>query len=323
MRDVTYRHWQPGTLIRLAISPFLILVVLLAVAVPRKDVAGFWIALAPLSLAALVLLAALVAFHGLGTEVGGGEVRVWFGPGWIRKSVPIEAIATAEPTRNRWWMGWGIRLIGRRATLWSVSGLDAVELRLRSGETFRIGTDDAPGLDPRDRHVSACFRRVRERDVDDLVAAHGGHPAPLAAGRQLRAAQAEPRGEKAVAGGRRSAPLDVAEDGDPLDILVMVNEPTFSGCLIEARVVGIFKMRDKGQNDFKLLAVPNKDPLFGDMRKLDDVPTHFLREVEHFFSTYKHLEGVQIEALGWAPAADGAAEVRASIDRFRQTLGNF
>lgn len=118
-------------------------------------------------------------------------------------------------------------------------------------------------------------------------------------------------------------PQTLAEDGDPLDILVMVNEPTFSGCLIEARVVGIFKMRDKGANDFKVLAVPNKDPLFGAMRKLEDVPSHFLREVEHFFSTYKHLEGVTIEPLGWSSHEDGAVEVRSAIDRFRKTLGNF
>jgi inorganic pyrophosphatase len=118
-------------------------------------------------------------------------------------------------------------------------------------------------------------------------------------------------------------PQTLAEDGDPLDILVMVNEPTFSGCLIEARVVGIFKMRDKGHNDFKVLAVPNKDPLFDSMRKLEDVPAHFLREVEHFFATYKQLEGVTVEVLGWASHEEGAAEVRTSIDRFRQTLGNF
>lgn len=118
-------------------------------------------------------------------------------------------------------------------------------------------------------------------------------------------------------------PQTLADDGDPLDILVMVNEPTFSGCLIEARVVGIFKMRDKGANDFKVLAVPNKDPLFDSIRKLEDVPPHFLREVEHFFSTYKQLEGVQTEPLGWASQEDGAAEVRACIDRFRKTLGNF
>jgi inorganic pyrophosphatase len=85
----------------------------------------------------------------------------------------------------------------------------------------------------------------------------------------------------------------------------------------------VFKMRDKGQNDFKLLAVPSKDPLFGEIRKLEDVPRHFLREVEHFFSTYKHLEGVTIEPLGWASADEGRVEVRASIERFRKTLGHF
>jgi inorganic pyrophosphatase len=118
-------------------------------------------------------------------------------------------------------------------------------------------------------------------------------------------------------------PQTLAEDGDPSDILVMVNEPTFSGCLIEARIVGIFKMRDKGQNDFKLLAVPHKDPLFADIRKLEEVPHHFLREVEHFFSTYKQLEGVTIEPLGWGSVEDGITEVRASIERFRKTLGHF
>jgi inorganic pyrophosphatase len=69
--------------------------------------------------------------------------------------------------------------------------------------------------------------------------------------------------------------------------------------------------------------VPHKDPLFNDIKALADVPHHFLREVEHFFSTYKVLEGVTIEPLGWASAEEGAKEVRASIERFRQTLGNF
>jgi inorganic pyrophosphatase len=117
-------------------------------------------------------------------------------------------------------------------------------------------------------------------------------------------------------------PQTLAEDGDPLDALVMVNEPTFSGCLIEARVVGIFRMRDKGQNDFKLLAVPHKDPLLAHIKKLTDVPAHFVREVEFFFTTYKQLEGVTIEALGWASHDEGTAEVRSSVDRFRSSLGN-
>src|SRR5437588_2893664 len=82
-------------------------------------------------------------------------------------------------------------------------------------------------------------------------------------------------------------PQTLAEDGDALDILVMVNEPTFSGCLIQARVVGLFRMKDRGLNDFKVLGVPHTDPLFAEYQKLEDVPHHFLREVEHFFATYK------------------------------------
>ncbi|MEJ2720470.1 MAG: inorganic diphosphatase [bacterium] len=113
-------------------------------------------------------------------------------------------------------------------------------------------------------------------------------------------------------------PNTLAEDGDSLDILVMVNEPTFTGCLIEARAIGLFRMRDRGVNDFKVLAVPNTDPLFDEYQNLDDVPSHFLREVEHFFATYKELEGVTIETQGWASADDALAEVRASVTRYRK-----
>jgi inorganic pyrophosphatase len=111
-------------------------------------------------------------------------------------------------------------------------------------------------------------------------------------------------------------PQTLAEDGDALDILVMVNEPTFSGCLIEARVIGLFRMKDRGVNDFKILGVPNTDPLFAEYRNLRDAPSHFLREVEHFFATYKQLEGVTIETMGWATALDALAEVKASADRY-------
>ena len=110
-------------------------------------------------------------------------------------------------------------------------------------------------------------------------------------------------------------PQTLAEDGDPLDILVMVNEATFSGCLIEARVIGLFRMKDNGFNDFKVFAVPNSDPLFADYHELDDVPANFLKEVEHFFATYKQLEGGVIEVGGWAGAKDAIAEVESSVQR--------
>ena len=115
-------------------------------------------------------------------------------------------------------------------------------------------------------------------------------------------------------------PQTLAEDGDPLDILVMVNEPTFSGCLIQARVVGLFRMKDRGQNDFKVLAVPNTDPLFAEYKELEDVAGHFLREVEHFFATYKQLEGIHIETQGWDTAANATAEVHRAVDRYLQAL---
>ena len=116
-------------------------------------------------------------------------------------------------------------------------------------------------------------------------------------------------------------PQTLAEDGDALDAIVMVNEPTFSGCLIEARVLGLFRMTDRGKNDFKVFGVPHTDPLFAEIQVLADVPHHFLREVEHFFGTYKQLEGAKVETLGWAPAPDAIAEVKSSVERFGAKTG--
>jgi inorganic pyrophosphatase len=75
-------------------------------------------------------------------------------------------------------------------------------------------------------------------------------------------------------------------------------------------------MTDRGLNDFKVLGVPHTDPLFAEFRDLSNVPSHFLREVEHFFSTYKQLEGVAIETQGWAPREAAIAEVRTSVQRY-------
>jgi inorganic pyrophosphatase len=112
-------------------------------------------------------------------------------------------------------------------------------------------------------------------------------------------------------------PQTLAEDGDALDVLVMVNEPTFSGCLIATRVVGLFRMKDKGKNDFKVLGVPHTDPLFAEVLQLGDVPHHYLREVEHFFGTYKQLEGAHVETMGWGPAEEAIAEVKGSVERYK------
>jgi inorganic pyrophosphatase len=112
-------------------------------------------------------------------------------------------------------------------------------------------------------------------------------------------------------------PRTLHYDGDPLDVLVMTNEPTFPGCLIEGRVLGIFHLIDKGERDDKILAVPNTDPLFGGYHQLDDVPSHFLREVEHFFSVYKDLERAHVEPEGWEGIAKAHQEIHEAIRLYR------
>lgn len=113
-------------------------------------------------------------------------------------------------------------------------------------------------------------------------------------------------------------PQTIAEDGDPLDALVMVSEPTFAGCVIQARPVGLFRMVDRGLPDNKILAVPATDPLFADHRDLPGVARHFLAEVGHFFQVYKDLEGVGVETRGWEPSAAALEEIRSSAQRYRE-----
>lgn len=115
-------------------------------------------------------------------------------------------------------------------------------------------------------------------------------------------------------------PQSYFDDDDPLDILVMVNLPTFPGCLIEARPIGMFKMRDRGEPDYKILAVPVHDPHFKDFHALADVPKHYLVEVEHFFTTYKQLEGVKVEQLGWADVAEAKETLDYSIKKYQEAF---
>ncbi len=102
-------------------------------------------------------------------------------------------------------------------------------------------------------------------------------------------------------------PRTLYDDGDPLDILVIMQDPTFPGCVIEARPIGLMKMLDDDDQDDKVLAVPTEDPRFKDVKDLDDVPKHLLDEIAHMFSEYKRLEGKETEVLGWE-GADAAKE---------------
>ncbi len=91
----------------------------------------------------------------------------------------------------------------------------------------------------------------------------------------------------------------LAEDGDPLDALVVVEEPTFPGCILPTRPIGTLLMRDEKGPDEKILGVPVGDPRFDEVRELKDLAPHWLREIEMFFASYKQLEGAPVEVAGW------------------------
>lgn len=91
----------------------------------------------------------------------------------------------------------------------------------------------------------------------------------------------------------------LAEDGDALDVLIVTHEPTFPGCLVPIRPVGVLDMQDEHGRDQKILAVPVVDPRFSEVEDLAGLPRHFLLEIEHFFAVYKALEEKATEILGW------------------------
>lgn len=104
----------------------------------------------------------------------------------------------------------------------------------------------------------------------------------------------------------------LAEDGDPLDALALVSEPTFPGCRVRIRPIGLFLMEDQGQPDHKVLGVPLGEPLWQDVKSLDDVPPHLIREMEHFFMVYKDLERKKTASLGWQGLEDALRVIEAA-----------
>jgi inorganic pyrophosphatase len=106
-------------------------------------------------------------------------------------------------------------------------------------------------------------------------------------------------------------------DGDPLDALVLVEEPTFPGCLIKCRSIGMFRMTDEKGGDDKVLCVPANDPRQGHLRDIDDVPAFDRLEIQHFFEVYKDLEpGKSVEGATWVGRAEAELEIQASRGRW-------
>jgi inorganic pyrophosphatase len=113
-------------------------------------------------------------------------------------------------------------------------------------------------------------------------------------------------------------PDTLAEDGDPLDVLVLLDEPTFPGCHIHARPVAVFWMQDEAGPDAKVLCVPSTDPRQAAITDIESLPAHLLDEIGHFFDVYKALEpGKGTETRGWQGREAAEAAVEDARRRFQ------
>ena len=115
----------------------------------------------------------------------------------------------------------------------------------------------------------------------------------------------------------------LGEDGDPLDALVILDEPTFPGCLIRCRAIGMFRMTDEAGGDDKLLCVPAHDPRVEHLRDIHHVSEFDRLEIQHFFEVYKDLEpGKSVEGADWVGRTDAEAEIERSYKRFKDQGGH-
>jgi inorganic pyrophosphatase len=113
-------------------------------------------------------------------------------------------------------------------------------------------------------------------------------------------------------------PSTRSSDGDPLDVLILLQDPTFAGCLLEIRPVGVLEMIDQHVPDQKILAVAESSPVHKGVGNHTDLDPHVLREIEHFFSVYKQLEGKRTEVRGWGDAAQAHQVIQQGAKRFVQ-----
>ncbi|MGH2662667.1 MAG: inorganic diphosphatase [Actinomycetota bacterium] len=102
----------------------------------------------------------------------------------------------------------------------------------------------------------------------------------------------------------------LAQDGDPLDAMVLVSEPTFPGCRIRSRPIGLFRMWDEKGPDQKIMCVPLRDPTWSALRVYEDIPESLRNEIEHFFAVYKDLEGKPTGVEGWGDLPEAEALIK-------------
>jgi inorganic pyrophosphatase len=113
-------------------------------------------------------------------------------------------------------------------------------------------------------------------------------------------------------------PQTLALDGDPLDVLVLITEPTFPGCVMEVKPIGVFHMADDKGPDEKIICVPVSDPIWNSLSDLGDINPHLLKEIEHFFQVYKDLENKIVDVEGWGDLSQALVIIDECRERFNQ-----
>ena len=113
-------------------------------------------------------------------------------------------------------------------------------------------------------------------------------------------------------------PRTLGDDGDPLDVLVIMTSPVFPGCLVEVRPVGIFHLIDRDASDEKIIAVPVRDPFTDEIRDLSDIRSHALKEIEHFFEVYKDLEGIRVRSRGFDGVKAAHKAILHAVDNYQR-----
>jgi inorganic pyrophosphatase len=109
-------------------------------------------------------------------------------------------------------------------------------------------------------------------------------------------------------------PSTVSADGEPLDVMVAAHDPVFPGCMLKARALGALEMKEAGETEYNIFAVPDDDPRFEDVNSLEDIPEQNLREIEQFFVAFKRLEGdEEAEVQGWCGLEETHEIIRESI----------
>ncbi|SKB75258.1 inorganic pyrophosphatase [Salegentibacter holothuriorum] len=117
-------------------------------------------------------------------------------------------------------------------------------------------------------------------------------------------------------------PNTLAQDSDPLDVLVLVSEPTFPGIVMEVKPIGVFHMADEKGPDEKIICVPVSDPIWNRLNDLNELNGHMVKEIEHFFKVYKDLEKKKVDVGGWGDVSEARRIIKECVERFENFDGD-